>query len=101
MISQQKPDGIFSRITKSIKNFIYSTVAKDGAVSSKRVVTVSTLIVWLGLIIYTILAKVAFDPTIFYGMMAVILGGAGISTAETIQQSKIKAGVDAATNAKP
>lgn len=82
---------MWSNMITTIKNFIYSTVATNGAISSKRVVTISTLIAWLASIIYSIITGIKLEPMVFYGMMGVILGGAGISSMENVSQSKIRA----------
>ena len=77
---------------KAIKNFIYSLLSEDGAISSKRFVGVLTTLFLCFSLIWCLLDKSHAEPpsVLLECVTALAIGSLGISATQTIFKPKEK-----------
>jgi hypothetical protein len=77
---------------KTIKNFIYSLLSEDGAISSKRFVGVITTLFLCFSLIWCLLDKSHAEPpsVLLECVTALAIGSLGISATQTIFKPKEK-----------
>ena len=77
---------------KAIKNFIYSLLSEDGAISSKRFVGVITTLFLCFSLIWCLLDKSHAEPpsVLLECVTALAIGSLGISATQTIFKPKEK-----------
>ena len=73
---------------KTIKNFIYSLLSEDGAISSKRFVGIITTLFLCVALIYTLIKKGEPASILVECLTVISVGALGISATQTIFKKK-------------
>lgn len=73
---------------KTIKNFIYSLLSEDGAISSKRFVGIVTTLFLCVALIYTLIKKGEPANILVECLTVISVGALGISATQTIFKKK-------------